>query len=395
MSLSVPDLILEADRCVACGLCLPHCPTYKKTGSEADSPRGRIQLMRAVAQDVLPNNPRFKQHLDLCLSCRSCESACPNNVAYGALIDSARALFVAKKSLYSPLIRPFIRSRKLINGLVRVVRLSQQLLGTSWLSRLFPAAKLLPRLPAPVSWQTHYPSNAASKQGEVSLFLGCASQVLDSDTLAAAIHVLTALGFDVHVPTGQTCCGSIARQMGDAAESEALLARNRTSFASERPILTVASGCGAGLADYLSSHQVQDISAFLADCDWSKLTIKPLAQRVFVQDPCSLRNGQKSHAAVYTLLKKIPQAEVLALPGNGQCCGGAGAYMLTQADMAQQLLNDKLTAIQASGVSLLASSNIGCSLHLVSGLTGQNSAVKIMHPIQILAAQLGWTAKHD
>ncbi len=391
MSLSIPNLIQEAERCVACGLCLPHCPTYKKTGSEADSPRGRIQLMRAVAQDILPNNERFKAHMDLCLSCRSCESACPNNVAYGSLIDSARALFVPKKSRLAALARPFIRSRKLMNGAVRLLRLTQQL-GLDKLGAGIGAAKLLPKLKKPVIWQTTYPSLAANKQGEVSLFLGCASQALDSDTLAASIHVLNALGFDVQVPSQQTCCGSIARQMGDVAESDALLARNRASFASGVPILTVASGCGAGLADYLSGHQVQDISAFLANCDWSKLTLQPLSQRVFVQDPCTLRNGQKSHASVYTLLKKIPQADVIALSGNGQCCGGAGAYMLTQTDMAQQLLNDKLASIQTHQVSLLATSNIGCSLHLARGLAAQNAEVQIRHPVQIVAAQLGWTA---
>lgn len=385
MSLSIPDLIQEAERCVACGLCLPHCPTYKKTGSEADSPRGRIQLMRAVAQDILPNNARFKAHMDLCLSCRSCESACPNNVAYGSLIDSARALFVPKKSRLAAWTLPFIRSRKLMNGAVRLLRLTQQL-GLAKLG----LAKLLPKLKQPVAWQATYPSLAASKQGEVSLFLGCASQALDSDTLKASIHVLNALGFDVYVPPAQTCCGSIARQMGDVTESDALLARNEKSFASGLTILTVASGCGAGLADYLPSHQVQDISAFLASCDWSKLTLKPLPQRVFVQDPCTLRNGQKSHAAVYALLKKIPQADVIALSGNGQCCGGAGAYMLTQADMAQQLLKDKLASIQAQQVSLLATSNIGCSLHLAGGLAAKNAAVVIRHPVQIVAAQLGW-----
>jgi glycolate oxidase iron-sulfur subunit len=312
-------------------------------------------------------------------------------VAYGSLIDSARALFVTKKSRLTALVLPFIRSRKLMNGAVRLLRLTQQL-GLDKLGAGIGAAKLLPKLKKPVHWQTTYPSLAASRQGEVSLFLGCASQALDSDTLAASIHVLNAFGFDVQVPAQQTCCGSIARQMGDVAESDALLARNRASFASGVPILTVASGCGAGLADYLPSHQVQDISAFLANCDWSKLTLQPLPQRVFVQDPCTLRNGQKSHASVYTLLKKIPQAEVIALSGNGQCCGGAGAYMLTQTDMAQQLLNDKLTSIQAHQVSLLATSNIGCSLHLARGLAAKNAAVQIRHPVQIVAAQLGWTA---
>ncbi len=394
MNLSIPDLIVEADRCVACGLCLPHCPTYRKTGSEADSPRGRIQLMRAVAQEIIPNNTRFRQHIDLCLSCRSCESACPNNVAYGALVDSTRALLLPKKSLSLSLAKPFIRYRKWMNGLIRLLRLLQPLAYSPWLSHLIPAAKLLPKLNKPARWQALYPATA-SKQGEVSLFLGCASQALDSATLAASIHVLNALGFAVHVPAQQTCCGSIARQMGDVAESQALLARNRSSFASDLPILTVASGCGAGLADYLPSHQVQDISAFLIGCDWSQVTIKPLPQRIFVQDPCSLKHGQKSHAAVHALLKKIPQAEVLPLPGNGQCCGGAGAYMLTQTDMAKQLLNDKLEAIKTSQAALLATSNIGCSLHLASGLAAQKIPVKLMHPVQMIATQLGWTGHED
>lgn len=390
MSLSINELVVEADRCVACGLCLPHCPTYRKTGSEADSPRGRIQLMRAVAQDILPNNNRFKQHIDLCLSCRSCESACPNSVNYGALVDSTRAIFIQQKSMWFALAKPFIRCRFLMNGLTWLIWLIQQCKFEGLLKRLNSAAKLLPAINKPVTWKSLYPTTAKSKQGDVSLFLGCASHALDSDTLKASIYVLNALGFDVHIPAQQTCCGSIARQMGDVAEANKLLALNQRSFDVSMPILTVASGCGSGLNDYLTHHHVQDVSAFLASCDWSKVDIKTLNQRIFVQDPCSLRNGQKSHASVYALLKKIPQAEIVPLSGNGQCCGGAGAYMLSQPSMANQLLNDKLIAIKNAEVAILATSNIGCSLHIAKGLKDQHLNVSICHPIQIIAKQMGF-----
>lgn len=392
MSLSIKELIVEADRCVACGLCLPHCPTYRKTGSEADSPRGRIQLMRAVAQDILPNNTRFKEHIDLCLSCRSCESACPNSVNYGALVDTTRALFIPKKNIYSKLVNPFIRQRKLANSAFWLLWLVQALHLNSLLKKFIPAAKRLPRIEKPVSWKTIYPASSQVK-GAVSLFLGCASNALDSQTLKASIYTLNKLGFDVHVPAMQTCCGSIARQMGDTGESDKLIAQNQQNFDPSMPILTTASGCGAGLIDYLPEHKIQDISAFLLTCNWENVDIKPLQEQIFVQDPCTLRNVQKSHQAVYSLLKKIPQADVQALPGNGQCCGGAGAYMLIQSDMANSLLNDKLAAIQSNKVVILATSNIGCALHIANGLRENNRAVSVMHPIQIIAKQLNFTGE--
>ena len=389
MTLPVEQLIQEAERCVTCGLCLPHCPTYRKTGSEADSPRGRIQLMRAVAQGVLPNNDRFKHHIDLCLSCRSCESACPNNVNYGAIVDVTRAQFTPKKSVFSRLAKPFIRHRFLAKPLLWLLWLMQQAQLIGIVKSFSPAAKLLPILQKPTTWQTLYPATAA-KKGAVNLFLGCATDALDSHSLKASIYVLNHLGFDVHVPASQTCCGSIARQAGDENASKQLIATNQRSFDPSMPILTTASGCGAGLRDYLTTHHVQDISAFLSTCDWSNVSVQPLEAAIYVQDPCTLRNVQKSHLAVYTLLKNIPNAKIIALTGNAQCCGGAGAYMLTQSEMANQLLNDKLAAIKAANVAILATSNIGCSLHIANGLRAQNLTVKVLHPIQILAQQMGF-----
>ncbi|NOT16394.1 MAG: (Fe-S)-binding protein [Methylotenera sp.] len=388
MALSTQALIKEADRCVACGLCLPHCPTYRKTGSEADSPRGRIQLMRAVAQDVLPNNDCFKQHIDLCLSCRSCESACPNNVNYGALIDATRAEFVQKSKVMRLLIKPFARTRGLSNAGIWLLWGLQKTPLLAWFKQLSPAAKLLPTLNKPVTWQPFYAATA-QKRGAVSLFLGCTTHALDSQTITASITVLNQLGFDVHVPLKQTCCGGIARQMGDTKESSKLVQINQKIFDVNLPILSLASGCGAGLNDYLTTHRIEDISTFLASCDWSNVQLTPMHSRIFVQDPCTLKNVQKSHQAVYALLKRIPHAEVIPLAGNSQCCGGAGAYMLTQTAMAHQLLTDKLNAIQASEVSILATSNIGCSLHLASGLRARNLKVQVLHPVQIIAQQLG------
>lgn len=391
MSLSIESLVVEADRCVACGLCLPHCPTYRKTGSEADSPRGRIQLMRAVAQQILPNNARFKEHIDLCLSCRSCESACPNSVNYGALVDTSRALHIPKHNVWSMLAKPFIRNRSLQYGLSWLIWLSQTLKLDALLKTVLPAAKRLPVIAQPTIWKPLYP--AANKRGDVSLFLGCATNTFDTQTLKASIYVLNKLGLDVHVPPQQTCCGSIARQLGDANEAKTLVAQNQLSFANTMPIISVASGCGAGLNDYLPEHHVQDISTFLMSCDWSEATIKPLNQTIHVQDPCTLRNVLKSHQAVHSLLKKVPEADIQALAGNGQCCGGAGAYMLTQGKMANSLRVDKLAAIKHHNVATLATSNIGCSLHIAEGLRAQSMHVDVLHPVQIIAKQMGWTCE--
>ena len=384
MALSIKELISEADRCVACGLCLPHCPTYRKTGSEADSPRGRIQLMRAVAQDILPNNARFNEHIDLCLNCRSCESVCPNTVNYGQIVDSARVLYMRKKSLWFTIAKPFIRHRFLQYCLSWTVRLVQLFKLEKLLIKQVPAARLLPAMHKPVLWKSFYPATAKSKGG-VSLFLGCATNTFDNQTILGSITLLNKLGFDVHIPTKQTCCGSISRQMGDVHEAESLIQQNQSTFAEHMPIITVASGCGAGLNDYLPSHRIIDISTFLVSCDWSTIHLKPFNASIYVQDPCTLRNVQKSHQAVYHLLHKIPEADIRALPGNAQCCGGAGAYMLTQSDMATQLRDDKITSMQTNKVNLLATSNIGCSLHIAEGLRAQHLKISIEHPINIIA----------
>ena len=189
MTLSIKELIVEADRCVACGLCLPHCPTYRKTGSEADSPRGRIQLMRAVAQEILPNNTRFNEHIDLCLSCRSCESACPNNVNYGVLVDTTRALYIPKKSPFSALVKVFIQNRSFANTFFWLVWLIQQCGLSSLLKRINSAAKVLPMVEKPTAWKSLYLANN-HKKGAVSLFLGCAGNALDTQTLKATIQVV-------------------------------------------------------------------------------------------------------------------------------------------------------------------------------------------------------------
>ena len=389
MTLSLKELTTEADRCVACGLCLPHCPTYKKTGSEADSPRGRIQLIRAVSQNILPNNSRFKAHIDLCLSCRSCESACPNSVSYGALVDTTRALYIKKESHWLSLTKPFIRYRALSYIATWPLWLLTKAKLLPALKRILPVARRLPTMPKPIIWKALYPAGQP-KQGAVSLFLGCATNAFDNQTLRASIYVLNALGYDVHVPKAQTCCGSIARQAGDAVEANKLITQNGACFNRDLPILTTASGCGAGLQDYLGSHQVQDISTFLMQCDWSKVEVEALQERIFVQDPCSLRNGQKGHKAVYDLLKQIPGANIQALPGNGQCCGGAGAYTITQPEMANSLLDDKLASVRSNQVSMLATSNIGCSLHMTQGLAEAGLKVRVLHPIQIIAKQIGF-----
>ncbi|HVS26399.1 MAG TPA: (Fe-S)-binding protein [Burkholderiales bacterium] len=405
-----------ADRCVACGLCLPHCPTYLKTLSEADSPRGRIQLMKGVLEARIPLNARFIEHIDLCLTCRACENVCPNNVAYGELVDGTRVIIEAQRprSKLHQWLRGFAMSElaakpwrlEKLASLLRFYRQSglQRLARGLGILRVLGLNEMEQHLP-PVArhpgWNEIYPASGEVR-GEVGLFLGCVARVADAATLNAAIFVLNRLGYMVHVPRSQTCCGALYQHSGDLEAAKQLARENLRAFAAPNlgAVISTASGCGATLAEYKRilgdearafSARITDLSSFLSqDGQMHKIDILQLNAKIAVQDPCTLRNVMRSEKSPYALLKLIPQAEVVALTGNDQCCGAAGTYFLSQPEMAGTLRDDKIRALQQSGASWLATSNVGCAMHLAEGVRAAGLAVKIVHPVTLLARQMGF-----
>jgi glycolate oxidase iron-sulfur subunit len=407
----IEDILAESGRCVACGLCVPKCPTYRKTLSEADSPRGRIFLMRGAVEGNVPCNERLREHLDLCLGCRACEAACPNGVAYGRLFGEARSLAEigrgrSTRSGLPPrwmltstalragggLLRGYQRS-----GLARIARGS----GILRLLGLERAERFLPPLPAASQFRPIYRAQGETL-GEVILFLGCIARVVDGAALRAAIYVLTLLGYTVHVPPTQGCCGAMYHHAGDLDTALSLAAANERSFAVHPgvPVLATASGCAARLTEYGRDYgeaggalagRVQDVSAFIASAPgWDRVRVAPLEASVAVQDPCTLRNVLRSADAVYALLARIPGARVSALAGNDQCCGGAGAYFLSQPEMADELRADKLAAIAQAPPRYLVTSNVGCALVIGEGLRSSNRTTEVLHPITLVARQLGF-----
>ncbi len=396
--------IQEANRCVACGLCLPHCPTYRKTETEADSPRGRVMLMRALLDGSLPAEPGLVTHLDRCLACRACEAVCPSGVKYGELIDAGRA----------ELARGGHRPR----GAAR------------WLPEAL-ASRMVLGLAARLRFRAHYPAQG-ERRGAVALFLGCAARLVDAETLHAGIFVLTRLGYEVHVPRGQGCCGAMHQHGGDPARAEILARQNITAFdplsldgrgagrgwgadgppkspspdASHRgdvagmPILFSASGCGASLVEYGRhgeagadfARRATDIVSFLAQASgWDGLDIAPLTQTIAVHEPCSARNVLRNGADTHRLLQRIPGAQFVPVPGNDQCCGAAGLYFLSQPQMARELLGDKVQAVRAKAPDLVVSTNYGCARWLQKGLREAGGSMEVLHPVVLLAGRMGWS----
>jgi glycolate oxidase iron-sulfur subunit len=410
-------VLRDADLCVKCGLCLPHCPTYGVAKQEGESPRGRIALAQGLAEGRLAPSPGLQAHLASCLTCRACESVCPSRVPYGRLIDGARAELA---SLQRPgLLRRFLRwlasegvvahpaaTRALLGSLSAMRPLVRRTLragvfgrGGARLARYWPA----PRRFQP--WAAYYPARGR-RRGEVALFLGCVARVLDRQSLWDSIRVLNVLGYGVQVPAGQGCCGAIHLHDGAAAAGRRLAEANLAVFAGldVEAVVTAASGCGATLGEYAGwaglgdawraratafAGRVTDISQFLAGLSWpGEISLEPFRARVAVHDPCTLRNVMRQRDGPYRLLARIPDIGVVELPDNARCCGSAGIHMLTHPRLADSLAAPKVAALASLDARILVTSNVGCALHLRAQLQDAGQAVEVLHPVSLLARQL-------
>ncbi len=361
--------------------------------------------MQGLATGQLAATPRLERHLDQCLACRSCEVVCPAEVPYGRLIDAGRALLNEARPVRRQMLRwlapwavnPVLRRSLhwLLWGYQRLglLRLFRTVIRRGVLARL---QGYLPPLARPRDLAAlHRPSSAA--RGRVALFTGCVSEVVEQHVLTDAVSLLTRLGYDVHVPPAQGCCGALHWHNGDADTARRLAGQNLRAFGGEyAAVLGSASGCTATLREYaLLAPQaedfvtrVQDLSQFLLDV-WPKdLEPAPLAARVAVQDPCTLRNVLRQTDAPYRLLQLIPQLQVLPLAGNNRCCGAAGSYVLSEPAMADRLVAEKLVALRALKPDYLVSSNVGCALHLRAALLREAPVIPVLHPVQLLARQL-------
>ena len=399
--------LADADQCVKCGLCLPHCPTYLQTGNEADSPRGRIALMQGLATGLVPLTAQLEAHLDGCLSCRACEPVCPAKVPYGRLIDAGRGLMLQHKPGRARLgKRPgYWLTHPWARRSLGILLWLYQRLGVQWLvrhsgmlgkGRLARLESLLPRVSLPL------PLPAANdRQAQAALFTGCAGELADRQTLKDALRVLTRLGIATSVPGDQGCCGALHQHNGDADGAAQLARKNLQVFSGETEILCSASGCGATLMEYPEligtdgadfSSRVRDLCAYLLE-NWPQtLALKPLTARVAIHTPCTQKNVVRQAQAARALLEKIPGLELVELDITGRCCGAAGSYFISQPEMADALLTPKLDSARKLAPDYIVSSNIGCSMHIAAGLRRAGLKVELLHPVSLLARQLGQPA---
>ncbi len=366
-----PSLTALADQCVQCGLCLPVCPTYNMEALEAESPRGRIALIKAWETGTAAPTASGEAHLDACLGCRRCETVCPAGVRYGDLLAGARVRQRAR--------RPASAGQRMTEWLTAHPRAMAALLTTYrivW--PLLPArARPLPRPPAPP--ETPCP-RATEADVTAALFVGCVARGYDA-SLHAALHRLgAAAGLRIVVPDDQGCCGSLHAHAGDVGRAEKLAVRNRAAFAGQRTVLSLASGCHEALADGLRGQcEVRDAIDVVAERA-ARLRFASRTERVALHLPCTQRNLVRSDGALHALLARVPGLEIVPLDAGFGCCGAAGTQMLSDPDRAARFRQPLLDQLAASGATRLLSANIGCRLHLANG-----TALPVQHPLEFLA----------
>ncbi len=414
--LDPPDTELYLD-CVHCGFCLPTCPTYLVLGNEMDSPRGRIWLIRSAAEGKIAIADSFAKHMNLCLLCRACETACPSGVKFGFLMEAARGQ-VERHYQYSPADRRFrdlilhtftdLGRLRTISGLLRFYQRSglQTLVRASGILRAFgrlgQAEALLPTVPDP-RLRTELPEilpARGEKRGRAGLLTGCVQRFFFSHVNSATARVLSENGYEVVVPRDQGCCGSLLVHEGEREQAKQLARRTIDTFeqAGVDVVVVNAAGCGSVMKEYWEllhgdpvyaekatafSRKVRDVSQLLAQVPLNG-RLRPLSLTVTYHDACHLAHGQKVRQEPRTILKAIPGLQLVELKESDVCCGSAGIYNLLYPDLAQQFLDRKIERITETGAAVVVSGNPGCTLQIEKGLKERGLKIRVLHPVELL-----------
>lgn len=394
--------------CVHCGLCLPTCPTYIETGREGSSPRGRIYLLRAVAEGRTPLSDAVAEESYLCLGCRACETACPSGVRFGSMVELARAGVeqeglrdgVAKRVERFAL-RALVPHRGRLWWAVTLLAFAQRLGLDRFVLPLLPAALrelhgALPKIPpaAERAALAEFHPAIGSKRGRVALFVGCVMPELFGAVNAATVRVLQHNGYEVVVPPAQGCCGALHAHAGDLDFARGIARRNLSAFADAEVdcVVVNSAGCGAALreleewlpgeGDALASR-VRDICEFLDEVGL-RAPAGAIEASVCYDDPCHLVHAQGVAAAPRALLAKIPGLEVRAHADPGLCCGAAGIYNLTHREMSQAVLARKIQALGAADPDYVATGNPGCLMQIAGGAERAGLRAQVVHPVELL-----------
>jgi len=398
-----PDLD-EIRKCVHCGICLPQCPTYRVLGEEMDSPRGRIYLMRAAAEGRVELSDTFQRHIDLCLGCRACETACPSGVRFGSLLEATRAQLrrhgpPPKRRLLEAFVFSVFPEPARLGALLAAFKLYKRS-GLRALVRATGVLRMLPRLatmeallddvPAAAPMPEHVPARGRAV-GRVGLLMGCVQRHLYPNVNRDTARLLSLAGFDVVIPRAQGCCGALELHAG---RTDAHAARARALVASFPPdldfIVTNAAGCGAAMKEYDHripelahfATRVRDVTELLAGAN---LRLGALDLTVTYHDACHLIHGQRVRHEPRQLLARIPGLRLVELGDSELCCGSAGVYNLLEPEIARELLNQKVTRIAETGARVVAAANPGCLLQIASGCRERGLDVALVHPVELLA----------
>lgn len=388
----------DLDTCVACGLCLPHCPTYRLTGEESASPRGRIAAMRAVNDGIAEVDDTFASFMDLCLACRACEDVCPSHVPFGRMMERARVQIEPLRTRRARFVRwlglDVVLPRKKLLWLVAAFQpLARPFMGRRLRSLVPAGGAHLGRLPAVTEPE-------GEVRGTVALLSGCVQDRWFREVNLTTIRVLARNGWRVVVPRKQVCCGALPAHNGRLGTARRLARKNVRAFAKVDAVVVNAAGCGAHMqevGDLLSADEtgaeaahafgakVHDVMAFLHEHGIEPPAANPRVERVAYHDACHALRVQHVREQPRALLRQIPGLELLDIANGDRCCGAAGLYNVTQPETADELQRQKVDAILATGATTVASANTGCTMQISAGLRAAGrSDVEVVHPIQLL-----------